>query len=535
MAFDPTAYLENKSQPQDAPADSGFDPISYLNNEPQKNVPHYQPTMLENAADKIRGVQEKMSPAINLAEKLQDVALPELSIPKKALGIAGQAVDTAEGMAAEKLGGMGANPYLTAAGIKAIELAAQIAAIPAPKGLMSGVAKPLAAPMESVGKSAISATLGPTTEAISARAANPESVSGAATHLQLAEKLPTTIKTIGDKVTAARDRASSFLRDSPDPSQGAIPREAIQNLLKTLQDSLQIGGATISEAAKTASSKLGSLFSDIGKVLEPPTSSLETGGIVGPTGKPLIIQKPKVFIPETDLKKIVDIAGKNINWDDKGATVANSALTDFQTRLNGVLKARNPEFANAMKPVSSLMRLYNDAMDAFSMTKKTGEGLQPTDTTISKVTSLPQERRGISQNVARRINTVTGEDLTQQSRLANFRKQFEGGRTQGSRRVNLGGIIGGGVGGGAGVLLGHSPETATLGGVVGATAGALADSFGGQIAAKFIDTYVNLNKKLTIAGNSLPADAVRRMALQMTLSALLGNTPEGQGQTEGSQ
>jgi hypothetical protein len=84
----------------------------------------YKPTWLESAGQAIGGAMNKVAPAIDIANRIQDVAVPELSIPRRAMDVAGQGLDYLEGRGAEYLGSKGVNPYVAAGGIKAAELSA---------------------------------------------------------------------------------------------------------------------------------------------------------------------------------------------------------------------------------------------------------------------------------------------------------------------------------------------------------------------------------------------------------------------------
>lgn len=479
----------------------------------------YEPSTLENVSGAISSGLKKVSPIMQKNEEFQDVIFPQFAPLRKGFGMATQAADIVGGELSEKLGKKQYNPYLSAtAGMIAANAPFMVGRSPA--GVLEAASSIPAKAIGGASKAGMSLALGPTVEAISKRLENPSVVSSALTHPQLAEKLPSTISNIQSKITSARQKAVGYLRNSTNPSEGGIPRAVIQNLLGDLSDSLKIKGVSVGQGVKSAQSSIGSLVSDIGKILEPKVPAIESEGILGPGGKAIKMQRPEVFVSEKDVKDIVDRVGKDINWDDKAASQTNESLTNFQVRLNNFLKSKNDKFAKAMKPVDSLMRLYTDLIDSFSLNKKTGEGIAPTDTTISKLASLPQERKAVSQNVMRRTKAVTGEDYLEKSKLANIRKQFEGGRANGSRRVNLGSIVGGATGAGFGALVGHSPGTATVGATVGGIAGAIADSFGGQIAAKFIDTYSSLSKKAASLGQTIPAEAIRRTALALVLNDL---------------
>lgn len=332
-----------------------------------------------------------------------------------------------------------------------------------------------------------STVLGPSTEAIEARLANQPKIAGASSYASQSESIPKTLEAVKGKITKAYEVAKASLRQSASPEEGAIAKSQIQGVLDEIKSNLNIKGSVVGQAEKGAASNLESLAKDIDNILKPPKPSVQ---LVGPSGQPIQVAKAESYIPETDIKRVIQAIDKNINWEDKGASATNEALTNARGKLDALLKNQNPSYAKLMRPVSQLERLYNDSRKTFSITNRTGEGLAPTDATISKVQSLPQERRSVSQGVAKRLRAVTGRDLIEESKTYGLAKQFEGGATQGSRRVNLGGMIGTAVGTAIGAATGSPFIGGNLGLLTGGLTGAYLDKAGGKIAGQLIDRYL---------------------------------------------
>lgn len=357
-------------------------------------------------------------------------------------------------------------------------------------------------PAEGAVAKGMSATLGPSEEAINARLADPSGIADASSYADLAHKLPSTLNTLKDQISQASENAGGTLRDSFDPKQGALPKEDLIDMLGELQKKLGTDDTIIGPAKKAAFDKLSSIVSD----------AMDVNG-----------SQPN--LSEKNLKGLIQSIDPLIDWTDKGSTASNSILTDLRGQLDQTLKSGNQDYANAMQPVSQKIGLLDSLKKAFSITNQTGEGLQPTDTTISKIQSLPSERKSITQDLSNQLKSATGQDYVQQSKNAGFSKQFQGGATQGSRRVNMGAIAGGGVGAGIGGIFGHPEVGATVGSGIGGAVGGLADKYGGPMAAGMIDRYAPIHQALQNAIASTPAQASR----QATLAALLNKIYANQG------
>lgn len=365
-------------------------------------------------------------------------------------------------------------------------------------------------------RGAIPTFLGPSREAVAARMANPEVIANAPSYLQQAESLPPALKGISKAIDGLYNRAKGVLRSSPDPKKGAVPLSFVNKMIGGLQDQLKVGEATVGSADQAATGKLSSLIDDMNSIVKQP----KMPEIVGPTGQPLALKPKEVYLPETTVHKLIQRIRKNIDFTDKSASSTNSVLTDVSGQLDAGLKSGNKFYDAAIKPVSRLTRLYNDVVDKFGLTKRTGEGLMPSDQTISSLKTLPAERRGISQGVMRRVKAATGQDFTGMSKTRQLADQFVGGNAQGTRRAFGGATIGSGVGAGIGALVGHPTAGAAIGSQIGTVAGMATDTSGRETAARIIDAYAKIHPWL----EHVPYGVVARMVA----SGIIGN-PESQG------
>lgn len=360
-------------------------------------------------------------------------------------------------------------------------------------------------------KAAIPTFFGPSKEAVASRMANPEAIANAPSYLQQSEKLPPVLEGISKAIDGLYKRAGGVLRSSPDPKKGAVPLSFVNKMIGGLQDQLKVGEATVGSADQAATGKLGSLIEDMNNIVKQP----KMPEIVGPTGQPLSLKPKEVYLPETTVHKLIQRIRKNIDFTDKSASSTNSVLTDVSGQLDAGLKSGNKFYEVGIKPVARLTRLYNDVVDKFSLTKRTGEGLLPSDQTISSLKTLPSERRGVSQGLMRKVKAVTGQDFTGMSKTRQLADQFVGSNAQGTRRAFGGATIGSGIGAGVGALVGHPTAGAAIGSQIGTVAGMATDTSGRETAARIIDAYAKIHPWL----EHVPYGVVARMVA----SGIIGN------------
>ncbi len=483
MDFDPDSYLAGSS----STTASGFDPDAYLGNSPAQSSSYSLSGLAKNilpdigrnligAATQIKqGAYDIPKALIQTPTQLaQGMPYANTEMGEQTASFANQTPQVTQavsGVAQDPLGAMYRNPVTTA--LAATAIGSKILPY-AQTGAIKGM----------------SAALGPSQEAIEARMANPEGIANASSYADLAQKLPDTLNTLKDQISQHDDTAASTLRDSNNPAEGAIPKDQINSIFGDLIADLKIKGAIVGPGRKAAIGKLQSLYKDINQI-----------GSENPN------------LTEMDLKDIIRSVDKNINWQDKGLSDLNSSLTDFRGKVDQLLKTNNPEYAQAMQPVDDKIGLLNDLNKAFSLTNQTGEGLQPTDTTISKMQSLPTERKSITQNLVQQLKQATGQDYTQQAKDYGYARQFQGGTTNGSRRV----MALGGVGAAIGAKFGGTPG-AVAGQALGNVAGLVADKYAGSIAGGLADVYAPVYQGISRLGASAPVRSLSPVALSALLN-----------------
>jgi|GEM_PF-3233649 len=305
-------------------------------------------------------------------------------------------------------------------------------------------------------KKAISAALGPSEEAIEARLAG-RAKDTAKSYSELAEEMKDSLARLGDQISDADQQAWDKLNPISDPNFGGYDKEVLTREIDDVRRSLSVNGKLIGNADNQAEGVLQKLAGDL--------DQFEDG------------------VSQQDLKKIIQRLDDNINWDNPGASATNKALSKVRTSFKTALED-NQDYAEAMDPVSKKTALMNEVKRLFNFKNAPGEGLVPTDTTASKIKTSLNENKAITQDVLKALKEHTGDDFIQAAKDYELSREFQGGFANGSRRVNLGGMLGaslGYLGGPAGSIAG-----AGAGGMIGAHL----DKEGGVYAGKLIDWYV---------------------------------------------
>ncbi len=311
-------------------------------------------------------------------------------------------------------------------------------------------------------KKVLSATLGPSSEAIDSYLSNPKAINDAVSYSQQADNLANATNTLKDRVSQLDNEAWKTLSDDP-----TVVVSRLIDGIKDVHEGLHINGNLIGKSAKKADAILGDLSEDITKF----------GSHVSPS----------------DLKSIIQDLDNNINWDDPSATDSNWALSQVRTYFDSILK-KNPEYKAAMEPVKENIDVINYLKKKFSL-KDTSNGFVSSDATSSNLKNVLNETKGVSQDALKQLEEQTGLNALQASKDYGNAAQFQGSFANGSRRTVGGATTGGAIGAGLGSLLG--PGGTVVGGVIGSGLGSLggmaADKEGGRWAKNILDYYLQNN------------------------------------------
>ena len=319
----------------------------------------------------------------------------------------------------------------------------------------------LKGPAKALGKKAISATLGPSSEAVAARFTRNAAIKNAKPFDVLARELPDDVAKLSEKVGEMSDKALATLSSSKYLMEGAQAKDALLGAVAQQKREL---GRGVSNSTVTAK-----------KILTTYEARLKRLGNT---------------VSEREIGKIIRDIDNDIDWAVKEKGPINNALEGIRTKIDDILKSENKDYATAMEPVAEGVRLLKKSQSLFGIEREIGKGYKATNRTAAALKGAINETRVDSQDVLEALKKTTGRDYLAAAEDAALAGEFVSGKTQGSRRVNLGAIIGGAAGypmAGA-----HGGLTGTL---VGGLAGAHLDREGGKIAGTLIDKLVGLSQR----------------------------------------
>ncbi len=343
-------------------------------------------------------------------------------------------------------------------------------------GMGYGVGKAIAPLAGALGKGTkkFLTALGPSEEAINARLAG-NAQDNSPNYSHIADSMSETLKGLKDQIASKAKIATETLSTEP-----SIPRPYVTAALEKAKGDLHIQGQLLGPTDKAAANTIDGFKEDLQKLPEQ--------------------------LSERDLKTLIQKMDDNINWADQSKDKENNILKGLRSSFDQTLKFQNPQYKEAMEPVAARLGLLNDLQKRFNFKHVPGEGLQPTDTTATKLQTSLRDNKAVTQDSLDQLKGFTGDDFSQKAKDFQLANQFENTGPNGSRRTVLGGAIGG--------ALGHMAVPGigtTMGSAIGAGVGATLDRYGGQAAGKLIDAYVK-------AGNTAAlgkfAPAIREAAAQ---------------------
>lgn len=318
------------------------------------------------------------------------------------------------------------------------------------------------APAKWVGKKLLGA-LGPTDDAIAARAAG-KAQPTAKSYAELAEQMADDVNKVGSQISQLDTFAWDTLSNKPD-----IPRKIITNKINKIISSLRVNGKFVGKNDKRTADVLSDLSEDF----------ISTGEVLS----------------EKNVKAIIKKLDDNIDWGDQTRNVLNNHLKSVREELDEYLKRKNSDYAEAMIPVARRVNLLDKMRRLFNLKNEPGTGLQPTDTTATKIQTSLRENKRVTNNELKKLEAYTENNYQDLAKDYQHAKQFKDQKGErSSARTNLGAAMGTGIGTMAGLIGSHSPLGSAAGGVIGGSLGApigkLADRYGGVWAGKIIDTFV---------------------------------------------
>ena len=289
---------------------------------------------------------------------------------------------------------------------------------------------------------------------------NPKGVKTALPRENLGKVLVEQHKSLGEQIKVLDTAAKETLNTSP-----TIPKSKVIAMLKEIKGkTVGRAGKAVSSEAKTSVGVVDNAIDAIkqmnpipdikpGTVKVPFETSPGTGGlgktVGGEIGIPGRVGAYADKISEAQLK---DLMGqyKNIPRNDPSAN-AQKQVRNF---LDFILKKGNTNYADAMKPVAERAKVQGVIEKKMGLKYDPTLGTYATDATAGKWTPrLLEGGRPESSAALKKLDKLTNGNIMEKARLTNIRENFEGGKTTGSRMVQLGRHIGGQVGGIAGALM----------------------------------------------------------------------------------
>ena len=368
---------------------------------------------------------------------------------------------------------------------------------------------------KNAGKSLISTTLGPTKEAVTARFENPKAFQEANQRewIDVADKATEAVKQANKTLEKKSTEAFKTLSQKSSLADGGIEKsDLFDNLEETIRRLEVSEGGAVGPAQEKAIAVLQKIKDRLLHVGEKPEKTVreivdwDTSGISPQKVTRQVVEMGdprKTGISEKSLKEIILQLDKNINWDDPAAGPVNDALENLRVGWDSHLKSRNPSYEKAMRPVSSITRTMMESKKMLGLVEKPGEGLVPGANTEAALKNLSGATRGNTRKILGKLRAITGSDIPAESKLQSLADQFKGGKTQGSRRVNLGRAAGAAIGSIPGYLMGGFGGAAA-GGVAGELTGGLIgakiDMEGGKMAGTLIDQLARIPTMLQPTG-----------------------------------
>lgn len=336
-------------------------------------------------------------------------------------------------------------------------------AVPAAGRLVSRIAKRGA-------KKGMNSVLGPSEEAIVAALKDPTVLT--ATVEDLTRSLPNVGRKFDLKIKElskpARESLSSsrFIQPSPTDPGGAFTKDEVFSAVERARKKL---GGTYGKEGRAAAKALENLKEDFAKLHNT--------------------------VSQEQVHDVIFKLDDEINWDrvwntPEDLTPTERAMVNSRSYLDRILKVKNTAYAKAMLPVDEAMHGRKEFAKNFGIKKIPGEGWIASDQAYNRTRSALREGKIETERVLKQTNKIIGEDLTPKIRKANYGEEFRGGKTQGSRNVNIGAFVGGSTGAGAGALFGSPMIGGGAGSAAGALAGSYIDKHGAEIAADLIRRYL---------------------------------------------
>lgn len=390
----------------------------------------------------------------------------------KVAGFAGTGLVAPEGLAGMALTGAGYG-LDTAKNLEEMPKEAAIGGVTgaAVGTIANKVIEPLITKVAPMAAKGALSSLGPSSEAIETKLANPEALTsamGPESQADVLESLSNSLrKVIGQDSKAALSKL--------DPNSATAMVE-LNPLFSEIHQGLTVEGTAVGPAQKAALDEISKYSKSLYDI------SKQNGG----------------QIPDNLMAQIIRDIDDNTNWTDQSQKVTNGALKQLRHGLDTMLKENNPDYEDAMKSVSQNAALLDKLRRTFGLKFEPGAGLTATDTTASKIANVLGENKSNAQDVLKQLTDLTGYDFLENAKNYGLNQEFEGGGSgHGMMGMTGPSIIGHALGYGTGRMSGL-PGGGLMGSLIGGQVGRSID--GGALAGRIIDGYLNMKGSMADAG-----------------------------------
>lgn len=194
---------------------------------------------------------------------------------------------------------------------------------------------------------------------------------------------------------------SRYLEPSPTDPGGAFTKEEVLGALDTARKNL---GGVYTPEAQTAARTLDNISENLNKI--------------------------RSTVSQNQVHDLIVDLDREIPWDrvtraPNDLTLQDNALIDARTKLDGLLKEKNPAYAKIMEPLSQAIQNRNEFTRNFGIQKIKNQGYQPSNTTVSRILGATKEDRLATHRILTNTFKTTGQDIRPNIEAARVKADFE--------------------------------------------------------------------------------------------------------------
>jgi len=255
--------------------------------------------------------------------------------------------------------------------------------------------------------------------AISKRYANPAAIRNAASTQELAlNEVPRIANKFDQGISGLHTEAKKTLSTSRYLQEAQKSKTSMGSILQPDK-----GGAFTKDEVLGA---IASARKNLGGVYTPEAQSA-ANTLSKISGN---LNKVRNTVSQNQVHDLIRDLDREIPWEKvrtnpQDLTLADNALIETRTKLDGILKKKNPAYAEIMKPMSDLINSRNQYLKNFSLKRIKGGGYEPSDTTVSRLSGATNDNKLATQRILGKTKENIGEDLMPQIENAQTKEAFQ--------------------------------------------------------------------------------------------------------------